>query len=224
MIENPKTSRLIGVLFLLAMITRLAGRGWVEVILKNPEWSLLFAQSRIALTLGLFLEVLYALTLVMLLSHLYPIMKRYRESTALFFMIIRVLEVISCLLAAFIPLLLLRMSKIYLTDDSLFPYLATTLMQNRELLYQWVAPVFLILGYTAFYGSLFKSRFLPSYFALWGFPALLLFALSMIVKGHFLLTLGLALPLAANEMFLGLCLIFQKFPKSHEEPLIAFSA
>jgi len=215
---KKRTARIVGVLFLTAMVTSLLGGIWLESILNAPDYLTTVSANETQVTIGVILELINCAAVVGIAVMLFPILKKHSEALALGYVGIRVVEAAILTVAVISPLSLITLSQEYLTagasDASYFQTLGTLLMAARAHLAGLVLAVFFSLGALLLYYLLYRSKLVPRFISVWGFIAVaLLLTWNLLEAFGISISAGmiLALPIILNEIFLGIWLIVRGF-------------
>jgi hypothetical protein len=221
--SNKKTARIVGALFLTAMVTSLLGGGLLESILTAPDYLVSVSANTTQVLIGMSLELINGIAVVGIAVMLFPILKQHNESIALGYVGFRVIESVFCVASAIIPLSLITLSQEYLkavaSDASYFQTLGTLLIALRADMAGLSIPVFFSLGALLLYYLLYQSKLIPRFISVWGFIGAVL-VLTLNLLGTFGISTGVtlallfALPIILNEIFLGIWLIVKGFNPS----------
>lgn len=213
-----RTARIVGTLFLVAMVTSIVGGGLIESVLQAPDYIRDAYANRTLLTLGAVLELLTAAAVVGIAVMMFPIFKRYSEALALGYVSYRVLEAAVVAVAVITPLTIVTLSQDLsaagTSDSSSLQALGGALVDLRGRMAGLLVPVFFSLGAVIFYSLLYQSRLVPRFISVWG-----LVGVALLIANNLLETFGaaltgamvLALPIILNEIFLGIWLIVRGF-------------
>jgi hypothetical protein len=219
MTSIERTEKTVGSLFLVAMVTSLLGGGMIESILQGPDSLALASAHPARIAIAVFLELINAIAVVGIAVALFPVLKRFREGIALGYVGFRIIESMSGVIGALIPLTLITMGREYaqagVSDASLFIALGALIKEARG---HWVGlalPLFFSLGALLLYVSLYRTKLVPRFIPVWGLVGVAsLVALNGL--GIFDVRAGmiLALPIILNEIFLAIWLIVKGFDPS----------
>lgn len=225
---NKKTARLVGVLFLTAMVASLLGGGLVESVISVPDYLIAVSENKTQVIIGVLLELLNGIAVVGIGVLMFPILKQYNENLALGYLGLRIIEAAFCSVIVISPLSLIKLSQEFLGAGALdavyFQTVGTLSVAERASVTGLLIPIFFSLGALLFYYSLYQSEFLPRFISVWGLiAAVLILALSFLslnIEVDISLGLIFALPIILNEIFLAIWLIAKGFNPS----AIAFKA
>lgn len=219
---NKKTARLVGVLFLTAMVASLLGGGLVESVISVPDYLAAVSENKNQVIIGVLLELMNGIAVVGIGVLMFPILKQYNENLALGYLGLRIIEAVFCSVIVISPLSLITLSQEYLRAGALdavyFQTVGTLSIAERASVAGLLIPIFFSLGALLFYYSLYQSEFLPRFISVWGLIAailiLVLSFLSLNIEVDISLGLIFALPIILNETFLGIWLIVKGFNPS----------
>jgi len=218
---SRNTARIVGGLFLIAMITSLAGGIWLESIINTPDYLNTVSESETQVILGVLLEIINCLAVVGIAVTLYPVLKKNNQPTALGYIGFRIIEAVILLFAAISPLLLITLSQEYLatgeSQASYFETMGILLMDGRGLLTGLLTPIFFSIGALLLYYLFYRSKLVPRFISVWGFIAIVaLFTWNMLEAFGYSISAGMVfgLPIILNEIFLGIWLIVKGFNPS----------
>jgi hypothetical protein len=215
------TARTVGALFLIAMVTSLAGGIWLESILTAPDYLATVAANETQVLLGVLLELINCIAVVGIAAMLFPLMRKHHGALAAGYLGTRVVEVVVLSVAAVGPLLLVTLSQEYLAggapDTAFFETAGALVMAARGYLASLLTPIFFSLGALLLYVFLYQSRLVPRFISIWGFIAVVaLFTWNMLAAFGLSISAGMVfvLPMILNEIFLGLWLLVKGFNSS----------
>ena len=222
MSSTKKTSLVIGILFLTAMVSSLLGGGFIETIISTPDYLSTLSENSILLNAGVYLEIVNGVAVIVIAVLMFSIMKTYSDKMAAGYLSFRILESMFCLLSAMIPLLLISLHKEMLTikiaDFTKYETLSSVIVSLRTETSGLMIPITFGIGALIFYTFLYKFKLLPRYISVWGFVGAVLIILMNIVKFENTVAMILALPIITNEIFLGIWLIVKGFDEKSVTP------
>ena len=132
---NKKTARIVGVLFLTAMVTYLIGSGFLESILNAPDYLINVYPNKTQVIIAMLLELICAAAVVGIPVMMFPIFKQHNESIALGYLGFRIIESAIIIVSEISLLSLLTLSQEYVKagapDSSYFQTLGTLFMAER---------------------------------------------------------------------------------------------
>jgi hypothetical protein len=223
--DDRRTARIVGVLFLVALVPYLIGGALYGPSLESANFLEQAYPERQGVAAGLLIEFLAVLAIPLIGAFLYPVLRRVHEALALAYALLRLAE----------ALLLMTVeaklwSLIGLSDDHLnVPGAESGQLQalgdaNRyeaDQLFLLYIVVFAVAA-LIFYGLLIRSRLLPRWLSTWGFASA-----GWMLVGTLLITVDalpgaseaaleavFVLPLPLNEVALASWLIIKGFDRS----------
>jgi len=221
--NTNRTARIVGALFLTAMVGSLVGGiVFVEPFLTAPDYLIVISENETRVIIGVFLELINGIAVLGIGVFMFPILKQYDEHTALGYLGLRIIEAVFCCVIVISPLSLITLSQEYVKagalDASYYQAAGALSIAERASVAGLLIPVFLGLGALLFYRALYQFKLLPRVISIWG-----LVGAALILALNVLLTFGvevgsiglvLALPIISNEVFLGIWLIAKGFNPS----------
>ena len=219
---NRKTAIIVGVLFIIALVFDIIGRGIYEPILNAPDFLINAFPNRIHLIIGILLEFICAPAIVLIPIVLFPILKKYNESIALGYVGFRLLEGILFIFMVINSLSQISLSQEYLNSGtgevSYFQTIGNSILAEND----WATLIYIIvftLGALMFYYSLYKSKIIPRFISVWGFIAAVFLLTGALLGMLNLIPLPKAMiffgsPIALNEIILAVWLITKGFNSS----------
>jgi hypothetical protein len=226
---DKKTARIVGALFLLAMVTSLLGGIWLESITGAPDYLVEVSSQGTQVLLGVLLELSNCLAVVGIAALLFPVMRRHSEGLAAGYLGTRVVEAVILSIAAVSPLLIVTLSQEYVAggapDAAYFQTAGTLIMAARGHLASLLTPIFFSLAALLLYSFLYQSRLVPRFISVWGLIGVVsLFTWNMVEAFGMSISAGMvfALPMILNEIFLGIWLIAKGFNSSAESAESAY--
>ncbi len=216
-----KTARIVGALFLIAMVTSLLGGLWLESILNAPDYLVTVSANETQVIIGVLLELINGIAVVSIAVLMFPIFKKQDEALALGYVAFRVIEAVIIIAAVISPLSLVALSQEYLSagapDASNFHNLGTSFLAVRAYLVGQMLGIFFSLAALLFFYLLYQSKLVPRFISVWGLIAVsLVFAWNLLDLFGISISVGIifGLPIILNEIFLGIWLIIKGFNSS----------
>ena len=215
---NKKSARIIGLLFLIATATYMAGSGLIDTILNTPDYLSHAYPNRTQIISGVLLQFVDAVAVVGIGIMMFPLLKKHSETIAVGYVATRILEFVFLVVGGFGSLLLVTVSGEMLGADAAnvthFQALGELLMAQRFLGYQ-IAMLTLGIGSVLFCYLLYTSRLIPrsmSALGLIGYTALSIGAVLELFG--FEVGLMLSIPGGLFELILPIWLIVKGFNTS----------
>jgi hypothetical protein len=226
MITERRTATIVGVLFITATVTAIMGLGFLGSTLEPPDYLVNVSENETQVIIATLLELILAVSVMGIGVFMFPILKRYIESLALGYVVIRLTEAIFIIVASISLLALLTLSEEYVggvADAALYLPSGTLLLALRDWAFVFGTLIFLGLGGLPLYYLLYRSRLVPRWLSVWGLIGATLILITGIL-GLFGLdpesnvTTLLALPIALQEMVFAVRLIIRGFDAAAMAP------
>jgi hypothetical protein len=212
---HRKTAIIVGALFLIAMVTSLMGGGVLESVINAPGYLTDVSANMTVLWIGVALELINAIAVVGIAVMLFPILKQLNESVAVGYVGFRLIESVSCVASAVIPLSLITLSQAYLeagvADAPYFHTLGALVLGARADIAGVLIPIFFGLGALLLYYALYRSRLVPRFISVWGLIGVVLMLAINLAEIGLVVNMVLVLPIILNEIVLGIWLIAKGF-------------
>jgi len=212
------TARVVGALFLIAMVTSLGGGIWLESIAGAPGYLAEISSQSTEVLLGVLLELINCLAVIGIAAMLFPLMRKLSGALAAGYLGTRVVEAVVLSLAAISPLLLVTLGEEYLAAGAAgaaaFETAGALVMAARGHLASLLTPIFFSLAALLLYVFLYRSRLVPRFISIWGFIGVAaLFTWNMVEAFGMSISAGMvfAAPMILNEIFLGIWLLAKGF-------------
>ena len=177
------TARIVGVLFLVATATYMAGTGLINSMLTVPDYLANVYPEKAQLITGVLLQVVDAAAVVGIGVLLYPILKKHSETVAIGYVGTRILECAFLVLGGIGTLSLIALSQATIqagTTSASYALTSGALLASGSHTAYLIAMGALGLGSLPFCYLLYRSRLVPralSILGLAGYAALLVGAL-----------------------------------------------
>ena len=218
---HKKTARIVGALFLIAMVTSLLGGIWLETILSAPDYLINLSTNKIQVITGVLLELINGIAVVGIAVMMYPIFKKQDEALALGYVAFRIIEAVIIIAAVISPLSLIALSQEYIqagaSEASNFQTLSTSFLAVRAHLVGQLLGIFFSLAALLFYYLLYQSKLVPRWLSVWGLigvVSVLIWNLIEIFGISISAGMIFGLIIISNEIFLGIWLIVKGFNPS----------
>ena len=218
MTSSRKTARIVGVLFITAMVAGMLRFVLLDPILDAPDYLIKVSENESKVIIGALSFFILAIALVGIAIMMYPILKKQNEALALGYVGARIIEGVLFVVAILAILTIWTLSQEFVKagapDDSYYQTLGELLLAVRYWAYNVLWPITLSLGGLMFYYLLYQSKLIPRWLSVWGFIGALFFPVAWLslfgptISGPFLL------PLVLNEMVLAVWLIVKGFNPS----------
>ncbi|MHC0038029.1 DUF4386 domain-containing protein [Pseudoneobacillus sp. C159] len=222
--SNQRAAKLIGVLFILAAVSAVAGVILYDPILNGPDYLTNGSQHTNQIVLGAVMELILVVSAIGTATTMFPILRKYNETVALWHVCFRFLEAIIITVGVISVLSLLTLSQELVAlsspDTASFQSSGIVLLAIQKWTFL-LGPNFMLGINTMMYSYIFyKTKLVPRFIPILGMTgAISVFICALLVMFGVFPQLSvwgaiLALPVAANEMILALWLIVKGFNPS----------
>ncbi|MEO2078252.1 MAG: DUF4386 domain-containing protein [Bacillus sp. (in: firmicutes)] len=218
-----RAARIVGVLFILAAVTAVIGLLLYDPILNGPDYLIKGSEHAGQVVLGAFMELLLVISAVGTATTMFPILRKYNETIALWHVCFRFLEAIIITVGVISMLSLLTLSQEFVAagapDTAAFQTSGIVL----KAIHAWtfmLGPLFMLGINTMMYSYIFyKTKLVPRIIAQLGMTgAALVFIYGLLVMFGVAQQISvwalMSLPVAAYEMILAIWLIAKGFNES----------
>lgn len=222
--NNKKSALIVGVLFILAAVTSIIGLILYDPILNGPDYLTKGSEHANQVILGALMELILVVSAVGTATTMFPFLRKYNETVALWHVCFRFLEAIIITVGVISVLSLLTLSREFVAagapDTASFQTSGIVL----KALHDWtflLGPNFMLGINTMMYSYIFyKSKLVPRFIPILGMTGSALVFLAALLEMFGVIpqisVTGalLCLPVAANEMILAVWLIVKGFNES----------
>lgn len=221
---TKKSELIIGVLFIFAAVTAIIGLNLYNPILKGPDYLIKGPEYTNQVIMGALMELILVVSAVGTSTTMFPILRKYNETIALWHVCFRFLEAVIITIGIISVLSLLTLSQEFATIAS--PNIASFEASGTVLksIHDWtflLGPNFMLGINTMMYSYIFyKSKLVPQFISILGMTGSALVFLASILEMFGVINqisiwgALLSLPVAANEMILAVWLIIKGFNPS----------
>ncbi|MFC1481312.1 DUF4386 domain-containing protein [Candidatus Neomarinimicrobiota bacterium] len=216
------TARIVGVLFLIALVFNIIAMGIYQPILNAPDYLANASPNKIQVITGILLDFICVPAIIFIPIMLFPVFKQHNERLALGYVVFRFFEGIlfTISLINWLSLMSLSQESINSITPDASKYQATGMYIHANI--DWATLIYIIvftLGALIFYYLLYQSKLIPRFLSVWGFLAavLLLTGALLGLFGFIPLLKAMAFfspPIALNELILAIWLIVKGFNSS----------
>ncbi|NOU90644.1 DUF4386 family protein [Paenibacillus sp. LMG 31460] len=221
---NKKSALIVGVLFILAAVTAIIGLLLYDPILNGPDYLRKGSEHANQVILGALMELMLVVSAVGTATTMFPILRKYNETIALWHLCFRFLEAIIITIGIISVLSLLTLSREFAAaaapDTASFQASGIVLKAVHDWTFL-LGPLFMLGINTMMYSYIFyKSKLVPRFISILGMTgATLVFICALLVMFGVIQQVSfwgaiLALPVATNEMILAVWLIVKGFNES----------
>ena len=220
---HRKTAAIVGVLFVMALVTFLIGQALYEPILGSPDYLDEVYPNRVIVIIGILLEFVAALAVVPIPVLLYPILKKHNQVLALGYVSFRLFEAVLLSLAQIYKLSLVGLSQGYLNSGGVDASYLENIGNSIQSVIYWVDHAGLIylivfvIGTLILNAALYQSKLIPRWLSIWGLiSAVAIMAASVMATFDVFLALAMVLvmPIAFQEQAMAIWLIVKGFNPS----------
>lgn len=211
-----KTAKFVGALFLVQMIAAsVSHSAMLAPILYGENFLVSVSAKPTTVIVAMLLDLICGLSVFGISVLLYPVLKKYNESIALWYVGLRLNEWICLTISGILLLTILSISKEFVQtgmQNYNLQTLAKYLLKARGF-----TKILMLLGFcfsaAMFYYLLFKSKLLPQFISIWGMIGIVLLFIEVMsnIFGHSIGGILIMLPMGLNEIFLGMWLIIKGF-------------
>ena len=215
---NRKLAIYAGIGFLLAIVFGATSLALTESFIQDLDFALI-SENDVSIKVGAMFTMFMALSVMMISLALYPILHKKSPSLALGYVGLRFLESFIFIINAVLLLILVTLSKDF-TDIDFMSNFGRIILETRNHLGHValdisIFPVAALIMYIVFY----ISKLVPRWLAIWGIGASIIYmsAAYMVLFGFEPLSpmyILMNIPLALNELVLGIMLIVKGFNKN----------
>ena len=218
------TSRIVGVLFLVQMITASVSHSAILVpLLFGNDFLIAVSENSNKVIAAMLLDLVCGASVFGIGVMLFPILKKHSEPIALWHLGLRLNEWVMLTISGIFLLILVAIGNEYVTasmpEHSYLQVLGKYILKARGF-----TKILMLLGFCLsafmFYYLLFKSRLLPRFISIWGLIGVLFLCAEVVsnIYGQSLGGIMIMLPMGLNEIFLGIWLIVKGFNSSAINP------
>lgn len=223
MFSHRTIARVVGVLFIVASATAIAG-GSLLLPLTEPDYLTTTTVGEGQIVSGVLLELVLVLSVIAIAVMIYPVVRRQNEGLALGYVGARTVEGMLLLAAAVTGLVVLSLGQEYgSAGTAQIQALGDSLLAVRD--WTYLIGSLMMLGVSALIlnSLLYRSRLVPAWLSLWGLIGgglILARGLAEIYGLDFtgLMQGVLAAPIAIQEMVLAVWLIVRGFDMGRLSP------
>lgn len=220
--SNRKLIRIVGILFLVQMAAAVLSYSVIlDPILYQSDFLGALAANSTKVIIAMLSDLACGAAVFAIAVLLYPILKRYSERIALWYVGQRLTELVCFMVSGFLLLTLLNIGQ-EIADTAG----AESLHEEHIALYfrsarghvQDISLLVYCLGAWSFYGLLYHYQLVPRFISAWGFLGVTLLFIEILanVFGTSAGGMMIMMPLGLNEIFLGVWLIIKGLNKQLE--------
>ncbi|MEH7435878.1 DUF4386 domain-containing protein [Neobacillus drentensis] len=222
--SNKRAAKVVGVLFILAAVTAVIGLLLYDPILNGSDYLIKGSEHANQVIVGALMELILVASAVGTATTMFPILRKYNETIALWHVCFRFLEALIITIGVISVLSLLTLSREFVAagsqDTASFQASGTVLKAIHDWTFM-LGPLFMLGINTMMYSYIFyKTKLVPRFISVLGITgATLVFICALLVMFGVIEQVSfwggiLAVPVAANEMILAVWLIVKGFNPS----------
>jgi len=221
--SDKKTARIVGALFIMALVLFLIGQAFYEPILSSPDYLDSTYPNRVIVIIGILLEFISALAVVLIPVLLFPILKKHNEVLALGYVSFRLFEAVLLSFAQIYKLSLVKLSQDYLNKGGVDASYFQNIGNSIQSVIYWIDHAGLIylivfaIGALILYSALYKSKLIPRWLSIWGLigaVAILTGSVMATFDISLVLAMLLIIPIALQEQAMAIWFIVKGFNPS----------
>ncbi|TJY39592.1 DUF4386 domain-containing protein [Cohnella pontilimi] len=222
--STRKSASIVGILFILAAVSSIMGLLLYDPILNGPDYLLEGSIHANQVVLGAIMELILVVSAVGTATTMFPILRKYNETIALWHVCFRFLEAIIITVGIIGVLSLLTLSREFTAagaaDSATFQAAGTSLKAVHDWTFL-LGPNFFLGINTMMYSYIFyRSKLVPRFIPILGMTGSTLVFIAALLEMFGVIEQVsawgaiLSLPVAANEISLAVWLIVKGFNKS----------
>jgi hypothetical protein len=216
--SNRKTARIVGVLFITAMVAGGLRYFLLGPILDAPDYLIRVSANESRVIIGVLFYYIMAVAIAGIAIAIYPILRKHNEALALGYVGARIIECVLFIVGILTTLTLLALSQAFVKagapDTSYFQTIGDLLLAVRYWAYNGLWAITLSLGALMFYYLLYQSKLIPRWLSVWGFIGAILFPAAWLSLFGPTNSPAFVLPLVLQEVVLAVWLIVKGFNPS----------
>lgn len=167
MMSSKKSARIIGVLFLLAAVTAVIGLNLYDPILNGPDYLRNGSEHANHVVMGALMELMLVVSAVGTATTMFPLLRQYNETIALWHVCFRFLEAIVITVGVISVLSLLTLSQEFIAAGAPDPSSYHSSGIILQAIHDWtfmLGPLFMLGINTVMYSYIFyKTRLVPRF-------------------------------------------------------------
>lgn len=171
-------SIVLGILFLTVMTTWTAGYAISGGILGSPDYLKNANPEKIKIFLGAVFEIIEITAVASIIAFLFPIIRSFSERTAVFYLVMRVIESVLLTIAVLCSLAFITLSESFLkqgaNNSQLFVLIGTLIGAVKEKWIHTILPFFYSFAAISLYIFIIKTKLLPRVIPVIGIAAAVL--------------------------------------------------
>jgi len=170
--EYRKTGIIVGILFISATVSSILSGFFLGSILEDPNYLISFSAHGNQIIIAVLFVLISAISAVATSFILFPILRRYIESLAIGYVVLRTIENVFYIASALILLVMLTVSQKYVAgavDASFYTNIGTLLLALQSWAILIGCLIFFGLGSMTLNYVLYQTKLVPRWLSAWGF-------------------------------------------------------
>jgi hypothetical protein len=215
---------IVGVLFLAGYVGIFVGGAIYGPVLNSPDYLSTVYPNRIRVIIGMLVEVLLNdVPVIGIGVMLFPILKKYGESMALWYAGNRIIEAVTIIVSTISALTVITISREYIAagamDTSHFQATGALALAGRYWAFDVIHTALFIVGTLILFSILYKSKLVPRFISVWGLISTASLTAANVLGSAdptqgFQITSVLLFPIMTSEALLAIWLIVKGFNPS----------
>jgi len=206
--------KITGLLFLIQIVTYMIGNQFLtSPVINSPDYLTSIYENSNQLLIGTLLEFICAIAVVAIAVLLFPILKKYSERIAMWYVVFRISEFTIIVFSKIKILSLIPLGQQYvnatMSENENLKTFGNIILNEYSIAVLMVMVAFSI-GAFMFYYLLYKSKLIPRFISVWGLIGVTLVLTANIFElSDNSLGMLIYMPMGLNELFLGIWLLIK---------------
>jgi len=206
--------KITGLLFLIQIVTYMIGNQFLtSPVINSPDYLTSIYENSNQLLIGTLLEFICAIAVVAIAVLLFPILKKYSERIAMWYVVFRISEFTIIVFSKIKILSLIPLGQKYvnstMSENENLKTFGNIILNEYSIAVLMVMVAFSI-GAFMFYYLLYKSKLIPRFISVWGLIGVTLVLTANIFElSDNSLGMLIYMPMGLNELFLGIWLLIK---------------
>ena len=206
--------KITGLLFLIQIVTYMIGNQFLtSPVINSPDYLTSIYENSNQLLIGTLLEFICAIAVVAIAVLLFPILKKYSERIAMWYVVFRISEFTIIVFSKIKILSLIPLGQQYvnatMSENENLKTFGNIILNEYSIAVLMVMVAFSI-GALMFYYLLYKSKLIPRFISVWGLIGVTLVLTANIFElSDNSLGMLIYMPMGLNELFLGIWLLIK---------------
>ena len=206
--------KITGLLFLIQIVTYMIGNQFLtSPVINSPDYLTSIYENSNQLLIGTLLEFICAIAVVAIAVLLFPILKKYSDRIAMWYVVFRISEFTIIVFSKIKILSLIPLGQQYvnatMSENENLKTFGNIILNEYSIAVLMVMVAFSI-GAFMFYYLLYKSKLIPRFISVWGLIGVTLVLTANIFElSDNSLGMLIYMPMGLNELFLGIWLLIK---------------